>query len=215
MSTVAVVAHHVFVDFENVPVVDISLIAGNPVKVTLLIGKKQQKLDLALVRQIHRLAGQVEIVEVGASGRNALDLTLACYLGRAVERETGTTFAIVSRDKDFDPMIAHLKATGVEITRHDTFAALPFLVSAKRASPAKTATSTKPSPAMDRFAKLATQLREKTARRPRTRTKLLALIKTDFGGKITDSEAQSKLNELVRTGVLSVDQSGKIVYPAG
>jgi hypothetical protein len=68
---------------------------------------------------------------------------------------------------------------------------------------------------MDRFAKLATQLREKTARRPRTRTKLLALIKTDFGGKITDSEAQSKLNELVRTGVLSVDQSGKIVYPAG
>jgi len=206
--------HHVFVDFENVPVIDLDLIDGHPARVTLLIGKRQQKLSLALVRQIHRLAGQVELVDVGASGRNALDLTLACYLGRAVQVAPGTTFAIVSRDKDFDPMIAHLKGIGVTVSRHDSFDALPFLTSPKRARPAKSpaaATSRQPK---DRFAKLAARLKEKTASRPRTKTRLLSRINADFGGKLPDSEKQAILDELVRLGVVSVDATGKIVYPA-
>jgi hypothetical protein len=218
MST-EVFTHHVFVDFENVPVIDIGLIAGHTSKVTLLIGKRQQKLDLALVRQIHRLAGQVEMVEVGASGRNALDLTLAHYLGRAVERESGTTFAVVSRDKDFDPLIAHLKETGVAVSRHDSFSALPFLSPAKRVTPAKASPAKSP-PAgrtaqlTDRLAKLAARLRVEKAPRPRTKARLLALINTDLGGKLTDSEKQAMLAELVSLGVLTVDAAGKIVYPA-
>jgi len=76
----------VFVDFENVPEVDLGLVEGKPVHVTILIGKNQKKIDLPLVQQIRRLAAQVELVEVGASGRNALDLTLAYYLGQAVLR---------------------------------------------------------------------------------------------------------------------------------
>jgi hypothetical protein len=63
----------VFVDFENVHEVDLGLVEGKPVQVTLLIGKNQKKIDLALVQQIRRLAAQVALVEVGASGRNALD----------------------------------------------------------------------------------------------------------------------------------------------
>jgi hypothetical protein len=218
MSSVAATTHHVFVDFENVPVIDIGLIAGHLAKVTLLIGKRQQKLDLALVRQIHRLAGQVEMVEVGASGRNALDLTLAHYLGRAVQSEPGTTFAIVSRDKDFDPLVAHLKETGVEVSRHDSFAALPFLSPAKRATPPKPPT-TKAQPAgrsaqpSDRLAKLAARLSLEKAPRPRTKARLLALINTDLGGKLTESEKQAMLAELVSLGVLTVDANGKIVYP--
>src|SRR4051812_27262518 len=77
--------NHVFVDFENVPSVDLSLIRGRPVDVTLLIGEKQRRLDLDLVRQIHEHATQVSLVEVGASGRNALDLVLAWHLGHAAE----------------------------------------------------------------------------------------------------------------------------------
>lgn len=217
MATAAA-THHVFVDFENVPVIDIGLIAGHTAKVTLLIGKRQQRLDLALVRQIHRLAGQVEMVEVGASGRNALDLTLACYLGRAVQCEPGTTFAIISRDKDFDPLIAHLKETGVAISRHDSFAALPFLAPAKRGTPTKTPQAKAPpagrsSQPADRFAKVAARLEENAASRPRTKARLLARINADFGGRLTDSEKQAMLDELVRRGVLSVAATGKIVYP--
>ncbi|MES1168419.1 MAG: hypothetical protein ABUL61_04545, partial [Oleiharenicola lentus] len=72
MST-HVFTYFVFVDFENVPTADLGLVEGKPVHVTFLIGKKQTWLDLTLVKQIHRLATQVELVEVGASGHNALD----------------------------------------------------------------------------------------------------------------------------------------------
>ena len=130
--------YFVFVDFENVQKVDLTLIEGKPVHVTLLIGKNQTWLDLALVQQIRRLAAQVELLEVGASGHNALDLTLAYYLGRAVEQIPEATYAIVSKDKDFDPMIGHLVAKGINVVRKDSFAALPFLQPPKPAAPAKT-----------------------------------------------------------------------------
>ena len=132
--------HHVFVDLENVPKVDLSAVEGGDVQVTLLIGKNQKKLDLALVRQIQRLGAQVELVEVGASGKNALDLTLAYYLGRTAERAPDTQFFVVSKDKDYAPMIAHLQTRKIEVTRIDSFAALPFLRHPKAVAPAKRVT---------------------------------------------------------------------------
>ena len=124
-------AHFVLVDFENVSEVDLGLVEDRPVHVTLLIGKNQKKLDLALVRQIHRLAARVELVEVGASGHNALDLTLACYLGQAVQQWPTAQFHIVSKDQDFEPTIGHLVARGVEVARCDAFHLLSFLPRAK------------------------------------------------------------------------------------
>ena len=157
-ANMASLTHHVFVDFENVPNVDLTLIENRPARVTLLIGKRQQKLDLKLVQQILRFADQVKLVEVGASGRNALDLTLACYLGRAIQLESGTTFAIVSRDKDFDPMIAHLKGTGVMVSRHDSLAAVPFLSGAKHpGAPRNAGVAGKSNQPVDRLERLAAQ----------------------------------------------------------
>jgi len=72
---------------------------GKSVHVTLLIGKKQTKLDLALVQQMRRVPDQVELVEVGASGHNALDLTLAYYLGRAAERSPARISASFRRTR--------------------------------------------------------------------------------------------------------------------
>jgi hypothetical protein len=124
--------NHVFVDFENVPSVDLTLIRGRPADVTLLIGEKQRRLDLDLVRQIHEHATQVSLVEVGASGRNALDLVLAWHLGHAAEQCPKDTFFVVSKDKDFDPLIKHLRARGLEVARVDAFSALPFFAAPER-----------------------------------------------------------------------------------
>jgi hypothetical protein len=128
--------HHVFVDFENVPTVNLEMVATQPVAVTLLIGEKQKRMDLTLVRQIHQHAAKVTLVEVGASGRNALDLVLACHLGRAAAQHPERRFYIVSKDKDFNPLIAHLRAEKVDVTRHDSFDALPFLAAVTARPPA-------------------------------------------------------------------------------
>ena len=48
--TTPALTHFVFVDLENVPVIDLGLVEGKPVHVTLMIGKNQKKMDLPLPR---------------------------------------------------------------------------------------------------------------------------------------------------------------------
>jgi hypothetical protein len=231
------ITHFIFVDFENVQEVDLSPIAGQAVQVTLLLGKNQTKIDLELVKQIQQFGTQVKLIEVGGSGRNALDLTLACYLGRAIEQVPEANFAIVSKDKDFAPMVAHLVAQKITVARHDSFRALPFLTHRKQASPPKIvqpagtklasakkasvqpkaneAESANSSLQADRFEKLIARLRNDGEPRPKTRKRLLAKIATDFGGKLSESECILKLDELVRRGGVAIDANDKVSYPAG
>jgi len=216
--------HFVFVDFENVQEIDLRLIARKPAHVTLLIGKNQTKLDFALVDQIHRLCAQVELVKLESSGRNALDLTLAFYLGRSAQRNPGAQFCVVSKDKDFEPMIAHLAGQSVAVVRCDSFGALPFLPKTKKSSAAKgggpgkagtlakSVTEIAASAPDERLAKLINRLRNDLAPRPKKNSSLLAHINTAFGGKLSEPEQQQKLNELIKQKVLSIAASGKVSY---
>jgi len=212
--------HFLFVDMENVPVVDMGMIEGTAVHVTLLIGKNQSRMDLALVRQIHRLSAQVELVEVGASGRNALDLTLACYLGRAIERVPGAEFAVISKDRDFVPMIAHLRGWKVNVERYDNLAALPFLrplhdtVPLPESKPRKAAAGTAHS-APDRRAKVLARLKNSSTRnRPSNEKTLLRHIKTALGKNGTDTEAADIVREARESGYLDIDSRGRVSYAA-
>jgi hypothetical protein len=210
----------VFVDFENVPEVDLSAISGQPVHVTLLIGKNQKKIDLELVEQIQEFAAQVRLVKVGASGHNALDLTLACYLGRAIERAPAANFAIVSKDKDFAPMIAHLLEHDVEIARYDSFIALPFLHHRKPIAPPKSSSAPKTvsptkKPMEDRRAKVIARLKNPANRtRPSDETALRAYIKTALGKESTEAKVTDIVRELREAGALIIDGNSKVSYPA-
>lgn len=44
--------NHVFVDFENVPKVDLTILGSKAANFTLLLGPRQTKLDVALVEKI-------------------------------------------------------------------------------------------------------------------------------------------------------------------
>lgn len=139
--------HFIFVDFENVQDVNLSLAKGKSVHVTLLIGAKQTKVPTKLATQCHSLGAQVAPIEVGGSGRNALDLTLAMYLGREIQRHPEANFVIVSRDHDFDPMIRHLVNDGVNVERVSGFAAISAFESAQKpARPVKTTRGPAPKP---------------------------------------------------------------------
>lgn len=211
--------HVIFVDFENVPKVDLAVIEGQAIHVTLLIGQGQTWLDLSLVRQIHRMSGQVELVEVGASGRNALDLTLATYLGRAIERYPGASFAIVSKDKDFDAMIAHWKAKGVGIVREASLAALPFLEPPKPPAVGKskppfkvpvakpTPAKPQPAPKPDKFAKFVTHVRNSP---PSSRTKLEHMIAAFFQPTLPAGGMKGLIKRLQQEKVVAIGADGKV-----
>lgn len=207
---------HVFVDFENVNDIDLGLIEGKPMHVTMMIGKNQKKLDLSLVRQIHRLSAQVELIEVGATGRNALDMTLAFYLGKAVQKFSGSHFYIVSGDHDYDALVSHLKALQHHVARCATFANLPGLPKPKKPVSKPTATAqSKPAPKVDRAAKLLERFKSTTnPSRPSTKSALSAHIKTALGKESTDGKIESLIKTLIDEKILQIDAKDKVLYAA-
>lgn len=208
--------HFTFIDLENVPHVDLTLLEGQPVHTTILIGARQKKLDLALVQRIHRLGSQVQLVEVGASGPNALDLTLACYLGRALERHPKASFSIISRDRDFDPMIGHLSACGVTIARHAGIHARNPPPARRIAPPTPAAPVSRRTAGPkdnDRVAHIITRLKNPDNRnRPTRRRGLIAQIKSSLGKAATEADAAELVLELETRGVLAIDGNGRVVY---
>jgi hypothetical protein len=212
--------HHVFVDFENIPSVDLTPIEDLPVLVTLLIGGVQNKLDTGFVEQIHAQAAKVRIVKLAASGRNALDLTLAYYLGRAVAEHEKAELHIVSRDKDFEPLIAHLRAKHVNISRSESFAALPFLSTSKPAPSTRERPAPQKKPAeavkrvpVDRVAKVFARLQNPLNRnRPSTERALRAHIATALGKESSEEKIETVLGQLRAKSVLAIDARGKVVY---
>lgn len=211
----------VLVDFENVPEANLSLVEKLPVHVTLLIGKLQTWLPVAMVQQIKRQHSQIELIEVGASGRNALDLTLAFYLGRYAEKYPGVDFFIVSKDQDFDAMITHLRAQGRKISRVENFAALPFLPAKKSAPPSKKKAGVKSSPSPkagiespndERFDKMRERLKHASGPHPKTKEKLLHHIANAYGKKLSEPEVQRRLQMLTVQGIVKIDADGNATY---
>ena len=207
--------NHVFIDFENVQAVDLASPIDKPLSLVLLVGEKQKTLKIDLVEHLLRRAAHVQLVRLGASGKNALDFALAYHLGRAVAADPTGFFHVISRDKGFDPLIAHLKQQHTRVFRHDTFSALHTL-SAKPTPPAPTPALIAAPPIAaikDRVSEFIDNLKRNAANRPKRKTTLLAHLNSHFGGALNASELDSKF-ELVRkiTG-LEIDAKGAVTYP--
>jgi len=126
--------NHVFVDFENVHQVDLTLIGAKSVSFTLMVGPKQTKLDSDLVEKLTAHSASVQLVKLKSSGKNALDFALAYYLGRAALADPTGYFHIVSKDGGFDPLIEHLRSRHIHVYRHASCADLTFTWSGKKAA---------------------------------------------------------------------------------
>lgn len=213
--------HYVFVDFENLPNVDVSPAVDLDMHVTLLVGKNQKKVGVDLLRVSQSMGKRLEIVGVGATGPNALDLTLAYYVGRAAARAPNANFAIISKDKDFDPLVSHLRSQGLRVSRHASLATVVATAKPARTAPVSTAVpaavANKPTLAKRKPASVTRKLVEDWAKAPNARpsslTKLKALIKNRLGNEATDSAIQSVVDRLRVGGHLTIGNDGKITYP--
>lgn len=82
--------NYIFVDFENTQDIDLELIAGKPVKVFLILGGKQDRLSVGLVKKLLKYKAQLEVIETEQTGNHALDFVLACEIGaQAISDPTG------------------------------------------------------------------------------------------------------------------------------
>jgi hypothetical protein len=120
--------NYIYVDFENVQTLDLDLISDRPVAVVLLLGKQNKDLPVSLVKKLLERSGQVRIVQTEKTGKNALDFVLAYQIGLKAALEPNSFFHIISRDRGFDALVAHLKAQKILAARHDAFSSIPILM---------------------------------------------------------------------------------------
>lgn len=123
--------NHVFVDFENVHQVDLTLIGAKGVSFTLMVGPKQTKLDTDLVERLMEHSASVQLVKLKSSAKNAVDFALAYYLGRAALADPTAYFHIIAKDAGYDPLIDHLREQSIDVRRHPSCADLTFSLPGK------------------------------------------------------------------------------------
>lgn len=228
--------NHIFVDYENVHDIDPTIIGSKTVHVTLMLGAKKTKFDATVVEKLMQHVATVEIIRLTSPGRNALDFTLAYYLGRAALADPCGYFHIVSKDKGFDPLIEHLRGKHIRARRHDDFSNLTFLAPAKPSAttePVVTTASKQPAPPTpaaspasksppkpkppaagleELEARVLKYLRKPTTNRPRTKEKLVSDLITHLGKKITKSDALTLIKIICQAGLLVIDDKGKVIY---
>lgn len=192
---------YILVDFDNVKptAADIGLVRGDKFRLAVVRGPQQTRYEADLAEALHDMGPQVTFTRCARAGKNAADMQIAYLLGELIATlpagaQRSARFVVISRDKDFDPLLAYLQGRGVEASRAASFKAAlggkgaETARPAKAARPAKTAKVAAPAaPAPARAA--AKKAAEKVARKP------AAAKKASAAPAATESRAAAKAGE--------------------
>jgi len=221
--------NHVFIDFENVHEVDLSLVGEKLVDLTILLGPKQTKLDVDLVEKILQHANSVQLIHLTEPGRNAVDFALAYYVGRSAALDPSGYIHIISGDTGYDPLIAHLRRNHVKAHRHPDFESLKNRLNppsgttagvpatptpkAKPQPPSNTPPLKPAAPSLDERATHALEhLHGHPKNRPAREATLLSHMRTLFGNKITEGETATVVKTLRLAGHIAINEKGAVTY---
>ena len=173
----------IYVDFENVPNVEIRETTGT--RILLFIGQSQKRLSTSIVKAIQPLGKNVEWIQINGSGKNALDFHIAYYLAMH-KAQPDTEHCIVSKDAGFDPLIAHVNGLGQKIGLGKELEG--------------------------KYKKVREILmKQQKTRRPKSRKTLTSFIETTFQKKISTAETNKLIENLFRDGLLE-EKSKRISY---
>ncbi|MBL9118057.1 MAG: hypothetical protein JNJ83_23815 [Verrucomicrobiaceae bacterium] len=195
--------NYIFVDYENVHEVDLSLIGGRTVYLTLLLGARQTRLDVALVEKLMAHAASVQLVRLQSSGKNALDFALAFHLGRAVQADPNAYFHIISKDTGFDPLIEHLRSRQINARRHSDYTEL------KRSATKRSPSAPEPT---DLVTRALEHLRKNTNNRPKRKQTLGSHLAAFCGKSSTAGEVEELIEKLQTAGHLEINEKGAVTY---
>ena len=213
--------NYVLVDFENVQPDSLAVLATGQFRVKVFVGASQAKgrISFELVHSMQALGANAEYVKIARTGKNAVDMHIAYYIGRLLEKEPSAVVHIVSKDTDFDPLIEYLHAKGSACKRVKSIAEIPKHVAARAAMPPPKGikhTPHVPSPRRPHAEKLAPIIKHlhSLSGKPGTSKKLSQTIANYFkqhGGELPDKIVALLIDELVRLKYVS-QANGKVSY---
>jgi len=134
-------------DFENVQPTSVGSLKPGLCRIKIFLGQSQSKLPLELLRALQPFGSDVEYIQISGSGPNAVDFHIAFYIGKLAGSYPGASFTIVSKDAGFDPLVRHLKASGITCNRVAAIDGTAEAIAGPKAT-------TKPKPAVTKSAVL-------------------------------------------------------------
>jgi hypothetical protein len=121
---------YILVDFDNVKptAADIGLARGDRYRLAVVRGPQQTRYEADLAEALHSMGSQVTFTRCAKAGKNAADMQIAFLLGELVATMPASAhrtmrFVVISRDKDFDPLLMYLQDKGFDATRAASFKA--------------------------------------------------------------------------------------------
>lgn len=211
-----------FVDFENLQDLAYDEIDPNNDMVVIFVGHTQTKISFDIVKKTQKLGKAVEWIQMGGSGRNALDFHIAYYLGYFIASKESTSteckIFIASGDSDYDVLIKHILSQGHYCeriktlppiktidhgvqTQHPHNHALYEPAPAPAPAPAKILTNS------DILAHLIEHLgKVEKLKRPRTEQTLVNHIKAQYLKKKPDLKSEDIFNLLKKNKKINLNQ---------
>jgi hypothetical protein len=186
----------IYVDFENVPNVEIQ--ETGDTKILLFIGQSQKRLSTNMVRAIQPLGKNVEWIQINGSGKNALDFHIAYYLAKN-RTQPNCEHYVISKDAGFDPLIAHANGLGQKVKRVVSFADVFQKIGLGKDLGSK-------------YEKVKENLmKQQKTRRPKSRKTLTSFIESTFQKNIKPAEVNKLIENLFREGIME-EKSRRISY---
>ena len=191
--------NYVLIDFENVQPDALEQLDHDHFKVFVFVGAQQGKLPFELAASVQQLGDRAEYIKISGHGSDALDFHIAYYIGQLVATDPAAYFHIISKDTGFDPLIQHLRAKKIFISRATAISEIPLVKVSNSKSSA------------ERIELIRDRLQQFKAEKPRTVKTLGSTIATLFQKQLSDQEVSGLIHQLTIKGYVSVSGT-KVTY---
>jgi len=192
----------ILVDFENVQPDLLPALALEDVRVLVFVGPQQHKLPIGTVQAVQKMGTKAEYIRVSKQGPDALDMHIAFYIGRLSLNAEDVFFHVIAKDRDYDPLIEHLRSVQIWAAKWPDLSAIPILKLA-------TAISLK-----DKVSAASNWLQARKGNRPKSlKTLQSSLKKSAFSDRLNEDEIVLVVEGLKSQKVLEI-VGQKIKYPS-
>jgi hypothetical protein len=200
-----------FVDYENSGKLDLRQIPADVI-VPFFFGASQKSVSTEFLGQVLKLGSRFIKIDIEGQGKNALDFHIAFYLGEYLAAHPKAHCIVLSKDKGFDPLIKHLRGKGFAVRRAPALANAFGNTSDAVPAKAESAVTTPKVEEQSPFAAVVQWLSEMQPRtRPRKRKGLVAHLRSHFGKKISENEADALVERLIAEKKVS-EVEGRLGY---
>ncbi|WP_106746060.1 PIN domain-containing protein [Yoonia maritima] len=188
--------NYILIDFENVQPKNLGLLSGHTFTLIVFVGANQKNVPFDFAQALQDLGQNASYQRISGNGSNALDFHIAFYLGELAAKDGSAYFHIVSRDKGFDPLVAHLRERKIHVHRHPDLSEIPFVKISNASS-------------LDqKIEAIIDSLRSRGTSRPRKLKTLIGTVNALFLKSLDQAELAAMVAQLEKRGhVVIKDQS--------